>query len=175
MGLYNNIRNELIYFLKSLDNYNEGPFNKKIEGLDVSVGFVYKELCEDFNLRLIEHIEQCLKAEAKIKEGKTFIGWWNMMLGKGFRDDVKTFSEEFDPRAKYSTDMMKEEIYRIMKRIEKLSLEVDKLAKVDAKNLKHHHPKYGYLSILEWFDLAENNLGLYKDLKEDLDASLSKY
>jgi hypothetical protein len=175
MSSYNKVKPELIEFLKSLDKYNEIPFNRKIEDYGISVGFVYKELCEDFNLRLIENIEKCITQDTKVKEGKTFIGWWNMLIGKGFRDDVRTFSEEYDERARYSIDMIREELYRIMKRLEKLSQRVDAMPKPMLKSLKYKHSKYGYLNAEEWFDLAENNLALYKDLKEDLDEKLSSY
>lgn len=174
MSIYNKLKPELIYFLKSLENYNEMPFNRKIEEYGISVGFVYKELCEDFNLRIIPNIEQCLIQDSKIKEGKTFVGWWNMTIGKGFRDDVRSFSEEFDERAKYSMDMMREELYRIMKKLEKLSAQVDVLPKHTVKALKLPHSKYGNLNVVEWFELGANNLDLFKDLKEDLDAELSR-
>lgn len=174
MSVYNKLKPDLIYFLKSLENYNEGPFNRKIEEHGISVGFVYKELCEDFNLRILENIEKCLSQATKSNEGKTFTGWVNMMMGKGFRDDVRSFSEEFDDRAKYSIEMIREELYRIMKRLEKLSAQVDTLPKASIKNLKVEHVKYGFLNIEEWFDLGQNNLELFKDLKEDLDSVLSR-
>lgn len=175
MSVYNKVKPDLIYFLKSLENYNEIPFNKKINAYGVSVGFVYKEMCEDFNLRIITKIEKCLELnEENIKEGKTFSGWYNMAIGKGFRDDVRSFSEEFDERFMFSREMIREEIYRIMKKMEKLGLQVDALPKTKIKNLKVQHTKYGFLNVEEWFELGQNNLELFKDLKEDLDAEMSK-
>ncbi len=175
MSVYNKIKPNLIYFLKCLENYNEIPFNKKIVKYGFSVGFLYKELCEDFNLRIIANIEKCLSQELNQKEGKTFSGWLNMTLGKGFSDDLDSFSTSFDERQKFSMEMIREELYRIMKKLEKLSTQVQALSKENAKNLKVEHSKFGFLTLEEWFELGQNNLDLYKDLKEDLDAELSSF
>ena len=61
-----------------------------------------------------------------------------------------------------------------MKKMEKLGLLVDALPKSRIKNLKVQHTKYGFLNVEEWFELGQNNLELFKDLKEDLDAEMSK-
>lgn len=170
---YSKIKSDLGYFLKSIENYNETPFNKKIQGENISVGFVYKELCEDFNCSIIHNIEKCFAAESKNKEGKTFKGWFYLWMGKGFRDNKRTLSESFSDQAIYGIDMMRDELYRIMKKMEKLSIEIDTKERNSVLVLKTKHSTFGYLNALEWYDLGMNNLKMYKKLKIQLDKKIN--
>lgn len=174
MNLYSKIKPDLFYFLKSIENYNEVPFNKHIKKKGVSVGFVYKELCEDFNMNIIHNIEQCLALEKKVKGSKTFSGWFNMSLGRGGRDDVRSFSEEYTEGSVFSISMIKDELYRIMKKMEKLSSDIDNADKTNVKAFKTKHDKFGHLNAVEWYNLGMNNLEVYKDLKEKLDKSIGR-
>ena len=173
MNLYLKIKSDLVYFLKCLENYNEVPFNKKIKGQGISVGFIYKELCEDFNVRIIENIEGCLAQESKNKGKKTFKGWYTLFFGKSFLDGKDSFSEEFSDKAVYTIDMIKDEIYRTMKKMEKIGADLASRDENTLKLLKTEHNQLGYLNATEWYNLGINNLKKYKSLKEKLDKKIN--
>ena len=173
MNLYSKIKTDLVYFLRSLENYNEVPFNKKIKGHNISIGFVYKEICEDFNTRIIENIDKCLSQENKNEGKRTFKGWYVLFFGKGFLDGKDSLAKKFSDKTVYTNDMIKDELYRIMKKLEKLDNDLKNKDINSLKVLKTKHNKLGYLNAMEWYNLGVNNLKLYRGLKEKLDRKIN--
>ena len=172
MGLYNEIKPELYYFLTQLENYNEVPFNKTIKKHGFSVGFIFKELCEEFNLRIIPGIESCLAGGAKKTKGRTFKGLMTFLFKKGVRSGRRTFAEDYQEISVFSTSMIRDEIYRIMKRMEALEHDMHAMDKTTFNKNKSKHDKLGYLNATQWFKLGMYNTQMFKSLKETLDRGI---
>lgn len=172
MGLYIELKPQLYYFLTQLENYNEGPFNREIKGHGFSVGFVFKEVCEEFNVRVIPGIEQCLSGGDKSAKGKTLKGFFSVMLNKSVRSGTRSFSEQYSSHNNFSIPMIRDELYRVMKRMEALDQEMATAGKPDLKKNKSKHDKLGYLNAVEWYKLGINNSTMFKSLKEKLDKKV---
>lgn len=171
---YSEVKPHLYYFLKQLENYNETPFNKKLKGEDVSVGYLFQELCEEFNMRVIPSIEKCIHGGDPDPKGKTFKGVKAFAFNKGVRAETTSFDEAFKQgTVKFSISALRDDIYRIMKRMEKLGADLSAMATSDAKKSKVLHSEFGYLTAKEWFKLSINNLEMYRRLKEKLDKKIS--
>lgn len=173
-NLYSEVRPHLYFFLKQLENYNDTPFNKKLKGEDISVGYIFQELCEEFNLRIIPSIEQCIAGGNPEAKGKTVKGIKAFLFNKGVRAESTTFAEAFEQNAiRFSIPVLRDEIYRIIKRMEKLGSDLNAMTSSELKNNKILHPELGYLTAKDWFKLSIINLEMYRELKQKLDKKIS--
>ena len=174
MKHYSKVKPLLSYFLKQMENYNEIPFNKKIDPYGFSVGFVFKEVCEDFNLNIIPGIEKCLSGGEDQIKGKNFKGFTKFLFKRGHRIGVP-MSEEYSENNFFALSTIRDELYRIMKKMEAFDPEVSEASK-DKLFLKQKslNKDLGGLNAIEWFELAQFNLELFKSTKEVLDKKLSQ-
>lgn len=174
MALYTQLKPLLYYFLTQLENYNEGPFNRKIERYGFSVGFLYKDLCEEFNVKIITGIEECISGGDSKSKGKSFKGFTSMILNKGVRSNSRSMSEAYSPHNNFTISMLRDELYRIMKRMEALEQEINKQPKDELSKNKSAHAKLGFLTSKQWYKLGINNTKMFREIKGKLDKELIK-
>jgi hypothetical protein len=157
------------YWLKELDYYGANQFKKKNNSTVWSVGQLYDHILV-YSLEVhIKAIQACLqmKGEPSTKEGKTFRGTIQFALGSYLPVKYKS-NPYIEPSQPLSPEKVKDDFYRFLKIIYKAGKEID--YKKSTNKVKH--PRLGYLSADEWFQLIEMHMRHHMRQKKKLDKEM---
>lgn len=153
------------YWLKELDFYGNNQFKKKVTPNGWTIGQIYDHLLMYSQEVHIKAIQECLaKKHIDPKERKTFNGFVQYAYGSylPFKHKSNPYKEPGQP---LSTEKVKDDFYRFLKLLYKVAKEID--YKKPAAKVKH--PKLGYLSAQEWFQLIEMHFRHHIKQKKKLD------
>ena len=170
---YKKFEHEALGWIKRLENYNEGPFKKKISETEWSMGELYQHL---FVSTLYYHIKNCrdciAKQNGKIGGNKTFKGILSSTFGSYQVGKLRPeINKKHPPEQPESISVAKDRLIKLLKEMEKLNYEVNKLTKEDLK-YKIQHPFLGYLNAKEWYDDVEMHFRHHLKQREKIERTL---
>ena len=180
-NLFNNMNNELykkfeyeaLDWIKSLENYNEGPFKRKPSETEWCMGELYNHLIISGLHFHIKNARACIeKTNGDNKGSKTFKGIILFLIG-GF-PSVKIKSElndKFPPEIPEKISEVKDKLYKLLKEMELLNRELILLSKEDLK-YKVKHPVNGFLNAIEWYKQVEMHFRHHQKQKERIEDFL---
>lgn len=171
--LYKKFEHEALNWIKRLENYNEGPFKKKKSEKEWSIGELYQHL---FETTLLFHIKNCrdciLKQNGKIGGGRNFKGIVSKTLGSYSLGKYKSKSnEDFPPLQPDNISISKDRLIKVLKEMEKLSIELNSVSKEDLKYTVEH-PFLGFLNAKEWYEDVEHHFHHHRKQREKIEQTL---
>lgn len=171
--LYKKFEYEALEWIKSLNNYNEAPFKKKPSETSWCMGELYNHLLMvglDFQ---IKNSRACInKVKSQEKGSKTFKGLMLYLIGGFPSIKIKsTLNEKYPPAIPENISEVKDKLFKLLKEMESLNQDINKLSKQDLKH-KIKHPFYGYLNAIEWYKQVEMHFRHHQKQKENIEDSL---
>lgn len=159
-----------LYWLHSLDNYNDEPFLDKPDEKEWSLGQLYEHLSNgtiEYHLKMLhDAIDQkggVLKGKKKFK-GKVLF-WFGAIPNKKIKSPKH---ESHPPRQPESVKDAKNSMIKLLKAMNDTSKLIPK-ANLDYKT---EHRLFGYLNAMEWYKLIEFHFKHHLKQKKRLDKRL---
>jgi hypothetical protein len=162
------------YYMKELDFYGKNQFKYKLSDNQWSLGQLYDHLINGTYSFHLKEIENCLnKKNGKEGGNKKFKGKLIFFLNGFPKIKIKGLpSEKYTPTQPESPVKMKDELYRFIKMMQKISKDID-----HSNNLKYKtlHPSFGMLNALEWYLIIEMHFRHHLKQKTKLDEVVRSY
>ncbi|HEY8402848.1 MAG TPA: DinB family protein [Cytophagaceae bacterium] len=162
------------YWLKELDYYGESQFKKITPASAWSIGQVYDHLINGTYSFHFKEIRNCLERKNGQPTGDKKLKGKLLFLWKSF-PRVKIIGvndTDYQPGQPDSPIKMKDELYRFIKQMHKLSQELDQTKDLDYKTM---HPSLGMLTALEWYKLIEMHFRHHIRQKKRIDAVVRSF
>jgi len=172
--VYNDFLGNAKYWLKELEYYGKNQFKQKVEGEVWTIGELYDFLMNGSYELHFEAIRNCLKkTNGEVKGKKTFIG--SIVFSMGSYLPVRIKSAEYSPyqpQQLENPEKTKDMLYRFIKEMQKLSVDIDTAG---GNDYAVKHPKFGYLTAIEWYKVIEMQFKYYLRNKKRMDNSIRSY
>lgn len=171
--LYKNFEQEALDWIKGLGHYNETPFQKKPNPDSWSIGELYNHLImSSFDFH-IKNVRRCVRKEkGRLNGRKSFKGFIVYFIGGFPSGKIKSpLNKKYPPAIPESISEVKDKLYRLLKEMEKLNLEINTLSKEDLK-YKVKHPVHGHLNAIEWYNQIEMHFRHHQAQKERIEEFL---
>lgn len=153
------------YWLKELDYYGKNQFKTRLNEQGWTIGQLYHHLLNYTREYHFKPIETILMGRGEeIKKGKTFHGFWVFQLNKYLPFKYKS-NPVLEPAQPIATEKVKDDFYRFLKVMYRLAKEIDK----NNPTAKVQHPKFGYLTAMEWYQLIDMHFRHHIRQKKKLD------
>jgi hypothetical protein len=162
------------YYLKELDYYGKNQFKYKPSDGAWSLGQLYDHLINGTYAFHLKEIENCL-AHKHGRDGgpKRFKGKLIFFLNGFPKMKIKGISaSKYTPAQPESPVKMKDEVYRFIKVMQKVSKDIDQANNPTYKTL---HPSFGMLTALEWYMVIEMHFRHHIKQKTKLDEVVRSY
>ncbi len=159
-----------LYWLHSLDNYNDEPFLDKPSEQEWSLGQLYNHLSLGTINYHLKHIHDCINQRNGTKKGKKkFKGKMLFLFGSMSNKKVKSPAHEKNPPEQ--PENVKEAKNNMIKLLKEMNEASALLTKAD-KNYKTEHRMFGFLNAFEWYKLIEMHFKHHLKQKKRLDKRL---
>jgi hypothetical protein len=160
------------YYLKELDYYGKNQFKYKPSETEWSLGQLYDHLVSGTYAFHIKEIENCLSRKNGSEAGaKKFKGKVVFFL-KRFPGIKFKGRPDYTPVQPESPAKMKDEVYRFIKAMQKVSKDIDQANNPVYKTM---HPAFGMLNALEWYMVIEMHFRHHIKQKTKLDEVVRSY
>lgn len=171
--LYKKFEYEALDWIKSLDNYNEGPFKRKPSEDSWSMGELYNHLIISGLHFHIKNSKACIeKINGEPKGSKSFKGIMLFLMGGFPSVKIKSsLNDKYPPEIPEKVSEVKDKLYKLLKEMELLNREIIQLSKEDLK-YKVKHPVHGYLNAIEWYKQVEMHFRHHQKQKERIEDFL---
>jgi hypothetical protein len=162
------------YYLKELDYYGKNQFRYKPSEAQWSLGQLYDHLINGTYAFHLKEIENCLDCKNGSEKGeKRFKGKLIFFLNGFPKIKIKGLpASEYSPSQPESPAKMKDEVYRFIKAMQKVSKDIDQAGNLTYKT---EHPSLGMLNALEWYMIIEMHFRHHLKQKTKLDEVVRSY